>query len=115
MQKMEKSAQKRLLLYSGYIVLTIFLTVLFFRYLFFAVLPFILAAVSAVLLQRPARKISKKCRLSYQFVSVGLTVSVVSVGLLLISFLIWQTIAELGDFAVATLKGENGILDGYYS
>lgn len=113
MQKMEKSAQKRLLLYSGYIVLTIFLTVLFFRYLFFAVLPFILAAVSAVLLQRPARKISKKCRLSYQFVSVGLTVSVVSVGLLLISFLIWQTIAELGDFAVATLKGENGILDGF--
>ncbi|MBQ8498034.1 MAG: sporulation integral membrane protein YtvI [Clostridia bacterium] len=102
---MQKTEKKALIF-----LLSVLCAVLFFRYLFFAALPFALAFAAASLLHRPAMAISKKLRLSYKAVSVGLAVCFVSLFLGLSAFLIWQTAVQIGNFARATIGGENGIL-----
>ena len=89
--------------------LLFFLGAFFFcRYLFLAVLPFLFAFAAAGLLHKPAAKLSKILRLPYKVTAVGLSVLSVSLFLFLFGFLIWQTALEIGDFARATLNGENG-------
>ncbi len=83
---------------------------LFFRYLFFAALPFLLAFAAASLLSRPALAVSKRLHLSYRAVSVGLSVIFVSLFLFAIGYLVWQTAVQIVNFARATLSAENGIL-----
>ena len=109
MQKTEKERWGILIL--GGIGIGI-LTILFFRYVFSAVLPFLIALAAAMLLHRPAQKISRKLRWKYRVVAVGLTALAVSLGLFFLGFLIFQTVSELVRFAKASLNGENGLLEG---
>ena len=102
---MQKAEKKALILLCS--VLGI---VLFFRYLFFAVLPFGLAFAAASFLYHPANVISRKLKLSYKAVSIGLVIGFISVFSVSMAFLIWQTTVQIGHFARATIGGENGIL-----
>ncbi len=109
MQKTEKERWSKIIVYGIFIGL---FAVLFFRYIFSAVLPFLIALTAAMLLHRPAQKISKKLKWKYKVVAVGLAALVVSLGLFFLGFLIWQTVSELIGFAKASLNGENGLLEG---
>lgn len=105
MQKTEKRLIGFLLFLLG--------VLLFFRYLFFALLPFLIAFAAAGLLHRPAVRLAKKTRLPYRVVSVGLAVLCVSLFLGLSGFLIWQTAVQIGNFAKAALGGENAVLQNF--
>ncbi len=85
--------------------------VLFFRYLFAALLPFLAGFAAATLLYRPTRKISGVLRIPYKAVAVCLTVLSVSAFMGVIGLLLWKTVSEIGYFAGETLGGENGLLD----
>lgn len=109
MQKTEKERWSRMIVWGVVIGIT---AVLFFRYVFTAVLPFLIAFAAAMILHSPAERISKKLKWKYKVVAVGLAALVVSLGLCFLGFLIWQTVSELIGFAKASLNGENGLLEG---
>ena len=109
MQKTEKERLGKMILCGIVIGISV---ILFFRYVFAAVLPFLIAFIAAMLLHRPARNIAKRLKWKYQVVAVGLTALVVSLGLFLMGFLIFQTVSELVRFAKASLSGENSLLEG---
>lgn len=110
-----KETQKRILFGSLSVMFLILIGFVFFRYLFFAFLPFLLAFAAASLLQKPASKISKRFKLSYRAIAIALTVLCVSFFLSLLGLFVWQTASEIGAFAAATLRGENGFLESLSS
>ena len=103
--------QKKVFSLIFYGALALIPIVLFFRYLFVALLPFFAAFAAASLLHRPSRKISKALKIPYKAVAVFLTVLSVSVFMGILGFLLWKTASEIGYFAGETLGGENGLLD----
>lgn len=104
----EKSRKRNLVIY-GTIVLII--TLLFFKYLFSVIIPFLTGFLAASFLHRPSRRISKFLGVPYRVAAVGVTVFSVSVLLGLAGVLIWQTLSEIGGFAKETLNGENMLLE----
>ena len=108
---MTRELPRKLFLFVFYGLLVLIAAVLFFRYLFAAVLPFGVAFAAASLLYRPARKISAALHVPYRAVSVGLAVLAVSAALSAVGFLLWKTVTEIGAFAVDALKGEKGLLE----
>ena len=108
---MTRELPRKLFFLIFYGLLILIAAVIFFRYLFAAVLPFLVAFTAASLLYRPARKISSALHIPYRFVAVGLAVLAVSAALSMIGFLFWKTVTEIGSFAVNALKGEKGLLE----
>ena len=108
---MTRELPRKLFFLIFYGLLILIAAVIFFRYLFAAVLPFLVAFTAASLLYRPARKISSALHIPYRFVAVGLTVLAVSAALGAVGFLLWKTVTEIGSFAVNALKGEKGLLE----
>ncbi|MBR7160854.1 MAG: sporulation integral membrane protein YtvI [Clostridia bacterium] len=104
----EKSRKRNLAVYGAFALIG---GLLFFRYLFSTVLPFLAGFLAASLLHRPSRKLSRALRIPYRAAAVGLTVFSVSVLLGLFGILIWQTLSELGSFAKESLNGENTLLE----
>ena len=94
-----------------YGLLVLIAAVVFFRYLFAAVLPFGVALAAASLLHRPSKKISEAWHIPYRIVAVALTVLSVSAALGIVSFLLWKTVTEIGSFAGDALGGEKGLLE----
>lgn len=101
----------RKLFFLLFCVLLVLIAVLFFRYLFAAVLPFLIAFAAASLLYRPAQRISSALHIPYRFVAVGLAVLAVSAALGAVGFLLWKTVTEIGAFAVEALKSDRGLLE----
>ncbi len=108
---MTKELPKRLFSLIFYGLLILLAAVIFFRYLFAAVLPFGVAFAAATLLHRPSRRISESLHVSYRAVAVGLTVLSVSVFMGAVGFLLWKTVTEIGAFAGEALGGEKGLLE----
>lgn len=106
--EIEKSKKRNFAVYGA---LAIIGGLLFFRYLFAAVIPFLVGFLAASLLHRPSRKMAGALRVPYRVAAVGLTVFSVSVLLGLLGILIWQTVSEIGVFAGETLSGENPLLE----
>ena len=96
------------LLYGGLLFAVLYL---FFRYLFFACLPFLLSFAAATFLHRPTVKISRKTKISYRAVSVFLAVFFVTVFLGAVGLLLWTTVSEVGKFIRSVVSGENKILE----
>ena len=108
---MTRELPRKLFFLIFYGLLILIAAVVFFRYLFAAVLPFLVAFAAASLLYRPARRISAALHIPYRFVAVGLAVLAVSAALCIVGFLFWKTVTEIGAFAVDALKGEKGLLE----
>ena len=108
---MTRELPRKLFFFIFYGLLILIAAVVFFRYLFAAILPFLVAFAAASLLYRPARKISSALHIPYRFVAVGLAVLAVSAALSVFGFLFWKTVTEIGSFAVDALKGEKGLLE----
>lgn len=108
---MTREFPKKWLTYIFYGLIALIPTVLFFRYLFAALLPFFVGFAAASLLYRPSQRLSAALKLPYKAVAVALTVLSVSVFLGLIGFLLWKTVSEIGFFAGEALGGENGLLE----
>lgn len=110
MDLLTKVLSKKIFTWLFYGLLTLIPVVIFFRYLFAAVLPFGIAFTAASLLHRPSRRISELLHIPYRAVAVGLTTLAVSVFLCASGFLLWKTVSEIGIFAGEALGGENGLL-----
>ena len=108
---MTKELQKKVFTVILYGALALIPVILFFRYLFAALLPFGVGFAAATLLYRPSRKISGKLRLPYRVVAICLAVLSVSAFLGIAGLLLWKTVSEIGSFAGETLGGENGLLE----
>ena len=106
-----KEFPKRVFSFIFYALLALIPIVIFFRYLFAASLPFLVAFAAASLLYRPSQRIASFLRLPYKIVAVGLTVLSVSVFMGLFGFLLWKTVSEIGAFAAEALGGEQGLLE----
>ena len=102
--KNEKLKNRRMLF--GMVAILI-LILIFFRQLFTATLPFAAGFLAACALHGPARNLSLKFHIRYRAAAIGLTVLSVSVLMGLFGFLLWQTISEIGAFAMETLKLAN--------
>lgn len=83
---------------------------LFFRYLFVAVLPFLISWATAFLLRPAVRFISKKTRISAKIVSVMLTIVCVLIGLGLIVLFVFFAVKEAGEF-FSSLVGDQRVID----
>jgi sporulation integral membrane protein YtvI len=81
------------------------------RYLFPALLPFLIAFPAAVLLRRPTLKISRHTKIPRKVIAALLAILFVSLLLCGIGFLIWKLVNEIGDFTRAVLGGENALLE----
>ena len=110
--KNEKLKNRRMLF--GMVAILI-LILIFFRQLFTATLPFAAGFLAACALHGPARKLSLKFHIRYRAAAIGLTVLSVSVLMGLFGFLLWQTISEIGAFAMETLNGENALMENLSS
>ena len=108
---MTKDMQKKVFTWMLYGALTLIPIILFFRYLFAALLPFGAGFAAATLLYRPSRNISKTLKVPYKAVAVCLTVLSVSAFMGIVGLLLWKTVSEIGYFAGETLGGENGLLE----
>ena len=108
---MTKEMQKKVFSVIFYGALALIPVILFFRYLFAALLPFFTAFAAASLLYRPSVKISKALKIPYKAVAVCLTVLSVSAFMGIVGLVLWKTVSEIGYFAGETLGGENGLLD----
>ena len=97
----------RVLFYTGLAILCAYL---FFRYLFTAALPFLLAFAAASLLRHPTKAIAKKTHLPIGIVAACLTVFSVSLVLGALGLLLWQIASEVAGFAGEALHSENGLL-----
>ena len=102
---------KRLFSFIFYALLALIPIVMFFRYLFAASLPFLVAFAAASLLYRPSQRIASFLKLPYKIVAVGLTVLSVSVFMCFFGFLLWKTVSEIGAFAAEALGGEQGLME----
>ena len=91
------------------------LLLIFFRQLFSAALPFVAGFLAACALHGPAQKLSQKFHIRYRVAAIGLTVLSVSVLMGLFGFLLWQTVSEIGAFAMETLNGENTLMENLSS
>lgn len=111
MDGLTREMQKKIFSVIFYGLIALVLIVLFFRYLFAALLPFLAAFAAASLLYRPSLKISKALKIPYKAVAVCLTVLSVSAFMGIMGLLLWKTVSEIGYFAGETLGGENGLLD----
>lgn len=108
---LNKETQKKMFSLIFYGALVLIPIILFFRYLFAAVIPFLAGFAAATLLYRPSRKISQALKLPYKPVAVCLAVLSVSAFMGIIGLLLWKTVSEIGYFAGETLGGENGFLE----
>lgn len=108
---MTKNLPKKVFTFIFYGLLALIPIVLFFRYLFSAILPFACAFTAASLLNRPSGKLSGFLKIPYRFVAAALTVLSVSAFMVIFGFLIWKTVSELGNFAKGALGGENGLME----
>lgn len=107
---MTRDLPKKIFTWLFYGLLALIPVVIFFRYLFAAVLPFGIAFTAASLLHRPSRRISEILHIPYRAVAVGLTALAVSAFLCAAGFLLWKTVSEIGIFAGEALGGENGLV-----
>ena len=108
---MIKDLPRKLFSLFFYALLALIAVLIFFRYLFAAVLPFLIAFAAASLLHRPSKKLSEALHIPYRIVAVGLAILSVSVFLGFSGFLIWKTVTEIGTFAGEALGGEKGLLE----
>ena len=83
---------------------------LFFRYLFVAVLPFLISWAAAFVLRPAARRISEKTRIPIKIVSVMLTILCVLVGLGLVGLFSFFVIKEAGEF-FSSIAGDKRVID----
>ncbi len=102
---------KKVFSFIFYALLALIPIVIFFRYLFAALLPFLVAFTAASLLYRPSKKIASFLKIPYKIVAVSLTVLSVSAFMSLFGFLLWKTVSEIGAFAAGALGGEQGLLE----
>ena len=108
---MTKEMQKKVFTWIFYGARALIPMILFFRYLFAALLPFLAGFAAATVLYRPSRKISQVLRIPYKAVAICLAVLSVSAFMGIVGFLLWKTVSEIGYFAGETLGGENGLLE----
>lgn len=90
---------KKILLLLCYTVVAVILLYAFFRFLFPAVLPFLLAFGLAAVLQRPVRFLGEKCRIPRKPASVLLVLAALGLLSWLLSASAEIVLRELGEFA----------------
>ena len=86
-----------------------------FRYLFPAVLPFLIAFPAAVLLRRPTLAISRHTKMPRKIVASLLAILFVSLLLGGIAALIWMLASEIGEIARSIMSGETALLENLQS
>ncbi len=82
---------------------------LFFKYLFFAILPFLISWATAFLLRPAVRLITSKTKIPKKIVSVSLTILCVFIGLGLISLLIFLLVKEAWELFSSLAANEEFI------
>ena len=83
---------------------------IFFKYLFLALMPFILSWITAFLLRPAVRRISEKTRIPRRLVSVVLKMLTVIIGIGVISLFIFLLVKEAWEFFSA-LASDSRVLD----
>lgn len=102
---------KRFFVIFIYSIIGAALVYVVFRYLFPAVLPFLIAFPAAALLRRPTIAISRHTKMPQKIIASLLAILFVSLLLGGIAALIWILASEVGDFAKSIISGETALLE----
>ncbi len=94
------------------VIAALILAFLFFRYLFVAVLPFLIAWAAAFILRPAVNFIHRKTHIPKKAVSVGLTILCVALGLGLISLLVFFALKEAWEI-FSTLAADERIINAF--
>ena len=99
--------------FYAHLTLTLFgvgvAVLLFFKYLFVAILPFLISWAAAFLLRPAVEAVSRKSRIPRKIVSVALTILCVAVGLGLIVLFFFFAVKEAWEFLSGLAKDERVI------
>ena len=111
MKFLPEEGYKRFFVIFIYSIIGAALVYVVFRYLFPAVLPFLIAFPAAALLRRPTLAIARHTRMPRKIIASLLAILFVSLLLGGIAALIWILASEVGDFAKSIISGETTLLE----
>ena len=114
MKELDLTEKRRSTLISAaYFTLFVAAYILFIKYVFGMVAPFVFALLIAMLLQKPIRKISEKTRIKKGFLSVVFVLLIVFILLGLVVFVgyrLWEEFYDFGKFISGKLSNTESVI-----
>ena len=111
MKILPEEGYKRFFVIILYSIIGISLVYGLFRYIFPALLPFLIAFPAAAILRRPTLAIAGHTRMPRKIIASLLAILFVSLLLGGIAALVWMLTNEIGDFARSVISGETALME----